>query len=123
MAEGNKRVLIVEDEMIQMLLLKRFYQKLGCEVVATATTAEDAVPLALELKPDLISMDIFLEGEKDGIHATEEIKKQLDVSVIYITGNSDDFHYHRALKTGFSAYLSKPVSLDELKRAVEGREK
>lgn len=117
--EEKARVLIVEDEMIQMLLLKRFYETLHCEVVGTATSAEEAIKIAMEQKPEIISMDIFLEGEKDGIQAAEEICMEEKIPVIYITGNSDDFHYQRALKTGFTAYLSKPVSLDELRSAVE----
>lgn len=117
--EERARILIVEDEMIQMLLLRRFYETLHCDVVGTATSAEEAIRIALEKKPDIISMDIFLEGEKDGINAAEEIRSKEKIPVIYITGNSDDFHYQRALKTGFIAYLSKPVSLDELRSAVE----
>ena len=117
--EERARILIVEDEMIQMLLLRRFYETLNCNVVGTATSAEDAIRIALEKQPDIISMDIFLEGEKDGINAVEEIRLKEKIPVIYITGNSDDFHYQRALKTGFTAYLSKPVSLDELRSAVK----
>lgn len=121
MIDGKKniRILIVEDELIQMLLLKKFYEQLNCTVVGSATTASEAVEVALSEKPDIISMDIFLEGTEDGIHAMETIKKHENIPVIYITGNSDEYHLNRAKKTGYAAYLTKPATLPDIEKAVE----
>lgn len=115
----NIRVLIVEDELIQMLLLKKFYEELNCTVIGSATSADGAIETALKEKPDIISMDIFLEGSQDGINAMEIIQKHENIPVIYITGNSDEYHFNRAKKTGFAAYLTKPATLPDIEKAIQ----
>lgn len=115
----NIRILIVEDELIQMLLLKKFYEELNCTVIGSATSADGAIEAALKEKPDIISMDIFLEGPQDGINAMEIIKKHENIPVIYITGNSDEYHLNRAKKTGFAAYLTKPATLPDIEKAIQ----
>lgn len=121
MSKGAKniRILIVEDELIQMLLLKKFFEQLNCTVIGAVTSANQAVDFALKEKPDIISMDIFLEGTKDGINAMEDILKHQNIPVIYITGNSDAYHLNRAKKTGFAAYLTKPATLIDIEGAVQ----
>lgn len=114
----NIRILIVEDELIQMLLLKNFYEQLNCTVVGSATTANQAIEVALKEKPDIISMDIFLDGTQDGINAMEGILQHEKIPVIYITGNSDEYHLNRAKKTGYAAYLTKPATLPDIEKAV-----
>lgn len=115
----NIRILIVEDELIQMLLLKKFYEKLNCTVIGSATSADSAIEAALNKNPDIISMDIFLEGSQDGINAMEVIKSHKDIPVIYITGNSDEYHLNRAKLTGFAGYITKPATLPDIEKAVE----
>lgn len=115
----NIRILIVEDELIQMLLLKKFYEELNCTVIGSATSADGAIETALKEKPDIISMDIFLEGSQDGINAMEIIQKHENIPVIYITGNSDEYHFNRAKKTGFAAYLTKPATLPDIEKAIQ----
>lgn len=114
----NIRILIVEDELIQMMLLKKFYEQLNCTIVGSASTASQAIEVALKEKPDIISMDIFLEGSKDGINAMEDILEHENIPVIYITGNSDEYHLNRAKKTGYAAYLTKPATLPDIEKAV-----
>ncbi len=106
----NNRVLIVEDDAFQALLVEKLITKLGYVSVGNAKSGEDAITMALNLDPDIILMDISLEGEMDGITAVEVIKSQKDIPVIYITGNSDSYNLDRAEKTGFVDYLIKPIS-------------
>lgn len=107
-------VLIVEDEVIQTLFLKKILKELGYKVIAKVTTGEQAVKVALEDSPDVITMDIFLEGKMDGISAVEEIHKHASIPVIYISGNSDKQNYERAKKTKFVDFLPKPISKSDL---------
>lgn len=107
-------VLIVEDEVIQTLLLNKIIQQLGFKVIGKATSGEQAIQEALKNSPDIITMDIKLEGEMDGIRAVEEIHKHNEIPVIYITGNSDKYNYERAKKTNFADFLSKPISFNIL---------
>lgn len=111
----SKRVLIVEDDMLLSLVEERLIEKLGHRVVAKVDNARDAIKKAAELNPDLIVMDIVLKGETDGIEAMEEIRKKSDIPVIYLSGNSDRYNYERARKTGFTDYLIKPITINDLK--------
>ena len=111
-----KKVLIVEDDMLLSLVEERLIKKMGHEVVAKVVTGSEAVEKAKELKPDIILMDIILKGDMDGIEAMEEIRKESDVPVVYLSGNSDRFNYERAKKTGFTDYLVKPITNNDLKQ-------
>ncbi|MDX1671153.1 MAG: response regulator [Balneolaceae bacterium] len=109
-----KKVLIVEDDLLLSLVEERIIEKMGYAVVDTVTTAEEAVEQNRKLRPDLILMDIILQGEMDGIDAMEEIRKESDVPVIYLSGNSDRYNYERARKTDFTDYLVKPITGPDL---------
>lgn len=111
-----KKVLIVEDDMLLSLVEERLIKKMGHEVVAKVVTGKDAIEKTRELKPDIILMDIILKGEMDGIEAMEEIRKESNVPVVYLSGNSDRFNYERAKKTGFTDYLVKPITNSDLKQ-------
>ncbi|MCK4911333.1 MAG: response regulator [Thermodesulfovibrionales bacterium] len=108
-------VLIVEDEIIVAMDLRLSVEDMGYDVSAIAFSGHDAILQAASLRPDVILMDIKLKGEMDGISAVEHIRKEMDVPVIYITGNSDDSTMERAMQSGPAAYISKPV-IDELLR-------
>jgi CheY-like chemotaxis protein len=114
-----KRVLIVEDDLIISLTTEKMVEKLGCQVVGCVTTGEDAIKAAEENKPDIILMDIRLNGSMDGIEATKEILANLDSTrVIYVTGNTDNAYKERAEKTGYDAYLIKPLRMEDLKSII-----
>lgn len=114
-----KNILIVEDDMLLSLVEERLIEKLGHRVVAKAGSGEEAVKKSKKLKPDLILMDIVLKGEMDGIEAMEKIREDSDVPVIYLSGNSDRFNYERAKKTGFTGYLVKPITGEDLIRPLK----
>ena len=82
-------VLIVEDEGIVAENLASKLKNLGYEVAGIATRGEEAVAMADRLRPNLVLMDILLEGSMDGIEAAEVIHRQYDVPVIYLTAYSD----------------------------------
>jgi len=63
----KSKILIVEDEMIEAMNFERSLVSFGYDVVGIASTGDDAIKMADELKPDLILMDIVLKGEMDGI--------------------------------------------------------
>ncbi|TVR84355.1 MAG: response regulator [Chitinophagaceae bacterium] len=112
------RVLVVEDEMIQSLYLKKTLTALGYEVIDCITTGEDAVLSAIENKPDFITMDIQLSDDIDGIDATHEIQKKVPIPVIYITGNTDHLHTTRLQSTYYLDLLAKPASRGQILNAL-----
>jgi DNA-binding NarL/FixJ family response regulator len=82
-------LIIVEDEAIIALDLKLTMKRLGMQVLTVCQEADDAVRQAKELHPDMILMDIVLEGEKNGIEAAYEIREFSDVPIVFLTGNTD----------------------------------
>ena len=116
--EGQKQVLIVEDDMIISMVLDRMIEKMGFETTDKVTTGRKAIEHALKYSPDLILMDIQLKDDVDGISAMEKIRESSGVPVIYITGNSDNYYIERAKKTNFVDYLVKPIQMEDLKQSI-----
>ena len=114
----TKKVLIVEDDLILNLLYESYMEKLGFETEGELVYGKTAIEMAKKVEPDLILMDISLEGDMDGIDAMLEIRKFSDVPVVYITGNSDKAHQIRARETDYTDYLIKPIEFNELKTSL-----
>lgn len=115
----RKTVMIVEDDLILNLLYESYLEKLGYDAEGELVYGKTAIEVAQKIKPDLILMDISLEGEIDGITAMKEIRNFSDVPVIYITGNSDPHHVQRAKETGYLDYLVKPIEFNDLKDSIQ----
>jgi PAS domain S-box-containing protein len=113
------RVLIVEDEAIVAHDLRLRLQELGYSIAAIAPSGEDAIQQATALRPDLVLMDIRLQGELDGIAAAAAIRSQLDIPVVYLTGYADAATLQRAKITEPFGYVLKPFDLPELRSTLE----
>jgi len=126
MSEQKIRVAVVEDEaLFREMLVGALSRQGGIEVVGTADDAGQAIELARSRKPDVIVMDIELEGEMDGIDAALEIKKEDPGIGIVILSAHDDPRYVTSLPLGESngwAYLLKHSvrDLSALVLAIEG---
>jgi len=116
-------ILIVEDDFFQAVILDKILTSLQYTVIAKANTGEKAIKLAIELKPDLIFMDISLDGEMDGITAAIKIQEKMPIPLIYNTGNSDKYHRKRAEETDYLAYLVKPVTIEIIANTLRKLEK
>ncbi len=116
---SEKKILIVEDELIIQLVNKQIVEQAGYKVCGLAADSASAIQLMKESLPDLILMDIKLEGEVDGIDTMKAIRVFSNVPVIYVTGNSDDMHVKRARETGMSDFLIKPVDFNTLIASIE----
>ena len=112
------RIMIVEDELVVATDLKLMLQSLGYEVCTIESSAEGALRKTGELIPDLVLMDIGLDGKADGIEAAEEIRSRWSIPVIYISAQAHDRILKRAEKTYPYGYLVKPVNEDNLKSTV-----
>lgn len=119
MPAAAKQVLIVEDERVVAKDLARSLLRLGYNVVARASTGEEAEHLAQLWKPDLILMDVRLRGELDGITTAERIREHGDVPIIYLTAYSDPQTIERAMKTHPFGYVVKPFQDVDLRCAME----
>ena len=113
------RILIVEDEAVVAENLEMMITDVGYDVVGRAASSDDAVNAAIELKPDLILMDIVLMGQKNGIDASHEIKEKMDIPVIFLTAYSDFELINRAKDTEPYAYIVKPFQERQLFASIE----
>jgi diguanylate cyclase (GGDEF)-like protein/PAS domain S-box-containing protein len=113
------RILVVEDERTSALLVRRDLERLGYQALAVATSGVEAVRLARETRPDLILMDIGLEGDWDGIETARRICVERTVPVVYLTAAGDRETIERAKGEGTFGYLIKPFSLAGLHSTIE----
>ncbi len=115
----SKKIMVVEDENIIALDLKKRVTSLGYSVAAVAATGEEAIKLVEQSKPDLILMDIYLRGQIDGIDTAIEISKHHHIPIIYVTSYIDDINLRRLKTTTVSGHIIKPVDQNELKVKIE----
>jgi PAS domain S-box-containing protein len=115
---AHVNILLVEDESIEAMDIKRMLESFGYKVPYIASRGEEAIEQAFKIKPDLILMDIVLKGEINGIEAATKIK-DLDIPVIYLTAHSEEPTIERAKHTMPYGYLIKPYDPTELKYALE----
>jgi response regulator NasT len=114
----QRRVLIAEDEALIRLDLKEMLTEEGYDVVGEAGDGEQAVALAVELKPDLVILDVKMP-KKDGIEAAAEITESQIAPVVILTAFSQRDLIERASDAGAMAYLVKPFTKSDLLPAIE----
>ena len=116
---AKTRILIVEDEALVAEDLKMALTNINYDVIGHAVSAEEAVKKAVELKPDLILMDIVLKGQKSGIDASYDIKAKNDIPILFLTAYTDITLINKAKSTEPYAYLVKPFQERQLFAAIE----
>ena len=116
---SEAKILIVEDEAVTGMDIRKSLVEMGYSVCAIATTGELAVRKAAELHPDLILMDIMLAGQMNGIEAADKIRRHCRIPVVYLTAYSDDTFLAKAKLTEPFGYILKPFREMELKTTIE----
>ncbi|HEY4641884.1 MAG TPA: response regulator transcription factor [Thermoanaerobaculia bacterium] len=107
------RILIADDHSLFRDGLRSLLQSRGHEVIGEARNGRQAIELALELKPDLVLMDIQMP-ELDGVSATRELTAQMpDMKVIALTASEQNETLFDAIKAGAQGYLLKNLEADE----------
>lgn len=113
------RVLIVEDERIIVLDLTDRLSRFGCEVIGSCASADEAIEFAHRESPDLVLMDVMLSGERDGIDAAIELRRDLCIPVVFLTAYSDDRVLERAKQAEPYGFIIKPFKERELYSVIE----
>ncbi len=116
---AETRILVVEDESVVAKDIQWSLKGLGYEICGWASSGEEAIRKAKELRPDLVLMDIVLKGDMDGVQASERIRKSFNIPVIYLTAYADDHTLQRAKVTEPYGYILKPFEERELHTTVE----
>jgi PAS domain S-box-containing protein len=115
----NRRILVVDDERIVAQDIIEVLNGMGCQVVGTALSGEEAIAKAGEFRPDLILMDITLQGQMDGVEAASIIRREYDIPCVFLTAYSDRRYLERAKLTLPAGYMVKPFEEAALRSTVE----
>ncbi len=110
---------IVEDEAIIADSLCSILEKLGYQVCEPAANFKEGLEMIEKEKPDILLLDINLNGKKDGIDLAWKVKEDYDIPFIFLTANADAATVERAKQTDPPAYLIKPFNRDDLYSSIE----
>ena len=113
------KILIVEDDNMLCTVFEMFLEELGYSHCGTVASGEAALELLEKTKPDLILMDIHLEGEIDGVDTAKIIFEQYNIPIIYISGDSDVTTVKRAVLSNSYGFMTKPVYKNNLELNIE----
>jgi len=113
----NFRILIVDDEPLITIFLRRIVEEMGHTVLGICYDSKSALETIMNEKPDIVFMDINIKGPLDGISVVRKILNQ-DLSIIYISGYSDQDILDDALSTNPTNYLIKPIKEEDVKIAI-----
>jgi two-component system cell cycle sensor histidine kinase/response regulator CckA len=114
-----KRILVIEDERIVARHLQNLIQRIGHVPVGHAASGSEAIRMAAETSPDLILMDLQLEGNIDGIAASAEIARNHSIPIVYITANSETFVRKPSDMVFPFLCIAKPFSAETVRVAIE----
>jgi len=114
-----KKILIIEDETIISFGYRLQLERMGFDVTGTARSSDEAEELLKQDRPDLIIMDIYLKGEKNGLELAQEIHAKDPIPVLFLTASTkpEVVAAIRALKN--CHYLSKPINSDSLEDVLQ----
>lgn len=113
------KLLIVEDDPIIAADLERAMKKMDYQVIDAVESGEEALEIIDQNIPDIILMDIQLEGDLDGIDTAHLISKKHLIPIIFLTSNTDDRTFNRAKLTQPHGFLSKPFRFTDIKHSID----
>jgi two-component system, response regulator PdtaR len=114
------RVVVVEDEAIIAMELEDLLAELGAEVVGTAPSAARAIELARTLRPDCMTMDIRIQGARDGISAAIEIYESFGIRSAFVSAFGNPETAARAKAAHPLGWVPKPIRKADLAAVLGG---
>ncbi len=116
---SQTKVLIVEDEAIVACDIERRLLKAGYAVPAIAASGEEALLSIEQTRPNLVLMDVHLDGPSDGIAVASEVRDRFELPVVFLTAYADKATLDRANASGAFSYLVKPIGHVNLASTIE----
>ncbi len=114
-----KNIMVVDDEAVIVSQLEEELTRMNYHVTATAFNGPDAVDRARSTRPDLILIDVVMQGEMSGIDAACKIRRELDIPIVFITAYPDDMLIDKVKDAEPQGFIIKPFSSNLLKVVVE----
>ncbi len=112
------KVLIIEDEAIIAMDLANVFSSFGAREIKIVPSAEEGLRWLDKDKPDLVILDIKLQGSLDGIKAAKIIQRKGPFNLIYITGYNDEATLAKADQVPNLGIITKPFSSQEILRLL-----
>ncbi len=116
---NDPEIFVVEDDEHALFFMEKSLQSLRYNIAGKAKSGEDALETIPKCIPNLVLMDIRLEGKLDGIDTALMIKEKFDIPLIFMTAFSDDSSIERAKIAQPYGYLIKPFERKDLKSAID----
>ncbi|HPH01997.1 MAG TPA: ATP-binding protein [Spirochaetota bacterium] len=116
---AQPRILIVDDDELAGMSLRGHIKRMGYHECGMAANSGDALDLITRTAPDLVLMDIMIEGELDGVETAKLILQRFDVPIVYLTASADTETVERAKATSPFGYLIKPIEENALRVTIE----
>ncbi|AVA24966.1 response regulator [Rhizobium sp. LEGMi198b] len=116
---SNDTILIVEDDFFIAMDVEATLTAAGYSLAGIASSAEEAIRLAVARRPALAIMDIRLSGKRDGVDAALELFRDHGIRCIFATAHADHDIIQRAGPACPLAWLQKPYSMPSLISAVQ----
>jgi CheY-like chemotaxis protein len=113
------KIMVVEDEAITAKDIEARLRRMGYDVPAIAASGPEAIERAATARPDLVLMDIKLQGAMDGVQVAQELQSRFRIPVTYLTAYADDATLARAQLTAPYGYLVKPFDERELRATIQ----
>jgi response regulator of citrate/malate metabolism len=114
-----KKIIIIEDETIISFGYRLQLERMGFDVIGTARSSDEAEELLENDRPDLIIMDIYLKGEKNGLELAQEIHAKDAIPILFLTASTKPEVVAAIHELKDCSYLSKPINSDSLEDMLQ----
>jgi CheY-like chemotaxis protein len=115
----NKKVMIVEDCFVQSTVIKKMLESENFGITNVCRSGDEALKSVEKSVPDVILMDIYIEGEIDGIETVKQIREKFKIPVLFLTALNNNEITERIKGIQFSGLLTKPINKPELITSIQ----
>ena len=113
-----QHIMIVEDDLLLLMVEERLIKNLGYNVVAKANESKQALRLFKEKCPDILIVDINLDGDLTGIDLVNQMRKEGFITQIFLSGEENQVIIEKAMDLGITDYLQKPITVAGLRKSL-----
>lgn len=114
-----KKILIIEDEAIISFSYRLQMERMGFEVTGVARSSEEAEAMLRQERPDLIIMDVYLKGPKNGLELAQEIHATDPIPILFLTASTKPEVIEGIRRLQGCHYLPKPINSDSLEDMLQ----
>ena len=115
----TKKTLIIEDNLILSILYENYREEKVFKTVGEIRDGETVINLVRKYRPDVIIMDLMLQGSINGIQAAQRIRTFSDIPILFISRNLSLKYYQKAKAIWNARFMVKPISEDNISQAVD----